>query len=352
MEENNIKQGLKGLELISQTVGKYPDMVQGGGGNTSAKLNDEIMAIKASGYKLSQVTQKDGFARVNYSDILDFHNNLDLSQDKDFSGESKQIIQDSVVDEGGNELKPSIETGFHSFLKKYVIHTHSVYANILCCAQEGEKLVKEIFADEDHEPLWLPYTHPGFHLTRVVSDAVDKFQKKYNGKPKIIFLENHGLVVTDDDARDSIELNTEVNNKIKAFFDINRDYPQTRLEEDEEVFISHNNYLKDFFKNNSEIDEDYFKQFLYPDQIVYMGGDISVNGKDAKINIDTDTGDIEYRAGANEAQTIDEIMTAVLFIIEEIENNNLTLKTMEPKYIDLIKHMEDEDYRKKIMKDM
>ena len=57
-------QGLKELARISQEVGKHPDFVQGGGGNTSAKLDDRYMAVKASGYRLDQVTEQDGYVIV------------------------------------------------------------------------------------------------------------------------------------------------------------------------------------------------------------------------------------------------------------------------------------------------
>ncbi|NMA66786.1 MAG: class II aldolase/adducin family protein, partial [Clostridiaceae bacterium] len=57
----------KELEAISQYAGKRIDYVQGGGGNTSVKLNDEFMAVKASGYKLSQITENEGYVVVNYT---------------------------------------------------------------------------------------------------------------------------------------------------------------------------------------------------------------------------------------------------------------------------------------------
>jgi len=50
---------------MSQLIGARPDYVQGGGGNTSVKLDGGLMAIKASGFRLSQVTDSDGFAGVS-----------------------------------------------------------------------------------------------------------------------------------------------------------------------------------------------------------------------------------------------------------------------------------------------
>ena len=57
---------LRNLEMISKEVGCQIEYTQGGGGNTSAKLNEELMAVKASGYKLKQITPKEGYVVVNY----------------------------------------------------------------------------------------------------------------------------------------------------------------------------------------------------------------------------------------------------------------------------------------------
>lgn len=41
------------------------DLVQAGGGNSSFKISEEKMAIKASGYQLADITETDGYALVN-----------------------------------------------------------------------------------------------------------------------------------------------------------------------------------------------------------------------------------------------------------------------------------------------
>jgi rhamnose utilization protein RhaD (predicted bifunctional aldolase and dehydrogenase) len=46
---------LQEFTRMSQTAGSRSDYVQGGGGNTSCKLDDTLMAIKASGFQLGQI---------------------------------------------------------------------------------------------------------------------------------------------------------------------------------------------------------------------------------------------------------------------------------------------------------
>jgi rhamnose utilization protein RhaD (predicted bifunctional aldolase and dehydrogenase) len=52
------KEMLKNLEYISKEVGLPIEYTQGGGGNTSVKLDNELMAVKASGFKLKQINPK------------------------------------------------------------------------------------------------------------------------------------------------------------------------------------------------------------------------------------------------------------------------------------------------------
>ena len=66
-----MKEEVKNLVNISRKIGSYPEFVQGGGGNTSVKIDGNLMAIKASGYLLKNMTEDDGFAFVNYRDIDD-----------------------------------------------------------------------------------------------------------------------------------------------------------------------------------------------------------------------------------------------------------------------------------------
>ncbi|MFW6007301.1 MAG: class II aldolase/adducin family protein [Bacillota bacterium] len=347
MEEKEV---LKGLEKISQKTGACPDMVQGGGGNTSAKLNERIMAIKASGYKLSQITVDNGYVKVNYKNLLDYFENVDTSEDKDFEKECSEIALKNVVSE--EKLKPSVETGFHSLLKRYVLHSHSVYANIINCVENGEEVIKDIFAGEKYNPLPVRYTHPGFDLTLEMKRKIEKFKDQYEIEPEVIFLENHGLIITHDKGDSALAINEEVNSKIKDYLGIKESYPEVGVEKiDIETYHSTTEYLQNYFQN-SNIDQEFFNDILYPDQIVYLEDSVSINGKDSRINIDTDTGEIVYKAKYNEAKTIDETLTSFIYIRDYIEDSDLTLKTMPQKYIDLIKVMRAESHRKKVMRDM
>jgi ribulose-5-phosphate 4-epimerase/fuculose-1-phosphate aldolase len=349
---NMFQDSLKKLEYISKEVGQPIEYTQGGGGNTSVKLNDELMAVKASGFKLKQINPKEGYVVVNYKKILEYYNQVDLNQERDYEKESTEFVNNNIVEmEGLKKLRPSVEAGFHSALKKYVIHTHPVYANIVCCSHNGRELMDEIFKDEDCGVIWVPYINPGFSLTLRITELVEKYLKETNVFPQVILMENHGLIVTADDAEQCVALHNKVNDMIKVHFGIEESYPELQLAKvGENEFESKTEYLIDFFKTNG-VTPDFFDQIvLYPDQLVYLNGSLSVDSKDSKLNINSKTGEIVYHTNESEAQTMEETLLAYVYVIDKIKKLGLPQKSMSEKEIDFIMNWESESYRKSLVK--
>ena len=345
---------LKNLEFISKEAGLPIEYTQGGGGNTSAKLNNELMAVKASGFKLKQITPTEGYVVVNYKKILEYYNQVDLSQDRDYEKESSEFVKANIVEmEGLKTLRPSVEAGFHSLLMKYVAHTHPVYANIISCTHNGKAVMEEIFCNESFDAVWIPYINPGFSLTVRIKEALENHREKTGKFPQIIVMENHGLVATADDAKECVELHNRANDLIKKYFKINEPYPQmllSRLEENK--YASETGYLKDYFKGKA-IDNDFFDQIvLYPDQLVYLNGSLSVNEMDNKLNINTETGEIVYLTNESEAQTMEETLLAYVYVIDHIQKLGLPQKSMNETEISFIANWESEAYRKSLVKSL
>lgn len=58
---------------VSQAAGARADYVQGGGGNTSVKLPGGLMAIKASGFCLSDIRPDKAYAVLDGADLRNFY---------------------------------------------------------------------------------------------------------------------------------------------------------------------------------------------------------------------------------------------------------------------------------------
>lgn len=203
---------MKGFVKISKYSGMREDLVQAGGGNSSFKISDEKMAIKASGFQLADVTERDGYALVNPSIIKDrFLNCEDLSVLTD--EDCKAILNDAFM-EG---KRPSIETFLHAISGKYTLHTHSMVVNVLTCRKGGMEILKDLFP----KSLIVPYATPGAELAK----AYFKAYKEENGDNTkvfdIVFLQNHGLVVSADSADAVIEKTEFVTRRLEEYLGIN-----------------------------------------------------------------------------------------------------------------------------------
>jgi rhamnose utilization protein RhaD (predicted bifunctional aldolase and dehydrogenase) len=284
-----MNQLLKQLQEISHSIGRFPEFVQGGGGNTSIKLNDDLMAIKASGYTLKQLSDTDGFTVVNYKEIRRFLEGRPTSDTTCSEFVSNQIIQSGLYP----NLRPSMETGFHSILKKVVIHTHSIYSNILTCSQEGEAIAKTLFPGS----VWIDYCTPGLELTMAIKDRLDSGEK-----PEQYFLKNHGVIVDAETKEEALEKHQRLNDVIKTHFNIR-------------THLSDLNYTVDI--NTMK------KQVLFPDQVVYTVSD-------------------EMR----HSQAGKETLAAYYFILNEIERNRLTPSFVPQDKAEIIENLESEKYRK------
>lgn len=163
---------LETLRQVSARLGRNPDLIQAGGGNTSLKLHGELW-IKASGKWLINADAEEIFLPVPISEI-----NTSIER-----GEEYTIAQ--------NGLRPSVETTMHAVIpQRCVIHVHSV--NVL--AWVALSASPNAFADRlsGLRWLWIPYIHPGLPLALRIREAI-------SGTPAdVIVLQNHGLIVASD----------------------------------------------------------------------------------------------------------------------------------------------------------
>ena len=330
-----MKDELKKIIDISRDIGQCPDLVQGAGGNFSIKIDDRKMLIKASGFRFLEVLENNGLVAVDYDKLSKYYNTQDFSDV--FEPDSADFIDSCILGKiGSGNIKPSKETGFHALLGKYVIHTHSVYANIITCALDGENLFKKIFQDSGIDIIWLPYSNPGLHLTLCVKEAIDRHKNKYNKIPEVILIQNHGLIVSGNNLKHVFDLHNEIQIFIKQYLNFKKVFPKNKKDKI--------NFLKKFIKNNGDLIENFSKNILFPDQIVFCD---NINDK---ISIDESAGNINYKINKKEERAIEENLIAWLYIVDCAKDCGLVLNPLSQKDLDYINNMESEKYRQKLIK--
>jgi len=164
------------ISLNQKIARLIPLWTQGAGSNLSEKISDKKMLIKASGFRLDQVTQDTGFVELNYhqlKDLLLINASQPKSEQEAFYSEALMTSKFQTQ----NSLRPSMEAGFHALSKyKFVLHFHSLAAVLMGAHPEWMKA--------NHLYL-IPLVNPGWELSQ--------FFIKNDSELNILM--NHGVIL-------------------------------------------------------------------------------------------------------------------------------------------------------------
>lgn len=348
------RERLEAFSRVSKSVGARADYVQGGGGNTSVKLEGGLMAIKASGFCLKDIEVNKAYAVLDCEALRAFYLG---SQPQDFddvekagSTRAREAVQRI---EGLAPLRPSVEAGFHSLLDRYVAHSHSVYANLAACCAECEDIVSAALDGADYGWGMVPYTDPGARLTFSIRDELRRVEAETGRRPAAIFMQNHGLIVHSDDPDECLRIHENVNRRIAAAFGLgDRTFPAVAMEKLESGLYEANcPYLSERIASGKYDEKFFLESPLYPDQMVFLTGSFSMGAGAPEPDCcvaDPTHGRILFNMDAGKAQVIAETLAAVVFIAEAVERRNFTLSTMGEAARKFIANWESEKYRKSL----
>ncbi len=169
-----------------------------GEGNISCRLDEDTFLVKASGSSMINL-QADQLVVCRFSALLPLLKAGPLSDT-----EVEQILLASRVDP--TQPKPSVEAVFHAYFLSLpgidvVGHTHPVAVNSILCGGDGPS---QRFASERRFPdeivccgaksVLVPYVDPGTILAQKILGQTDAFITAENRPPRIILLQNHGLI--------------------------------------------------------------------------------------------------------------------------------------------------------------
>lgn len=263
MDKNELlEKYISELIYISKYVGMRNDYVQAGGGNVSIKISNDKMLIKSSGTLLSDMSENNGYSVVDYQLVKKYL----LESNYLKTDIENKIIKESII-EG---KQPSIETFLHSFTHKYTIHIHPTVINMLTCQKKGKEILENLFP----ESIFVEYALPGMELANKVFKEI--LCKK---REKIIFLKNHGIIVSGDEYKTVIEKLEEIINKVALYLkiDISKYNKVSYLYKlhieaiknfSNIIYLSEDvNILKAIELNNGKL----WNYSMFPDSIIYCG---------------------------------------------------------------------------------
>lgn len=188
------------LVRLSKFFGQSEFNVQGPGGNISVKMGD-LLFIKSSGFILGNMCYEQGYCILHnpscvnmvISSSVDFTDRISVTSmdDLGFSEPQSGSVKPSRVNDvktakiiGWNQ--PSMETYFHSFMKKYTVHLHFTPSNVWFCSNAVLDM-----SDFVYEHTTIDYFTPGIELSHEI-------HTRYSSDCDIYFLKNHGVIITAD----------------------------------------------------------------------------------------------------------------------------------------------------------
>ena len=179
-----------------------------GEGNTSVRCDDGTFWVKASGGRLGTLDMG-GVSRVRLEPVLKLLERDTLSEE-----EVEAELVAALADP--SHKKPSVETFLHALCLSeggaaWVGHTHTVSVNqVLCSVQGAEPFRRHVFPDAivvcGLHPAVVPYLDPGFALAKAVRNELQRFTAEHGHPPKLLLLENHGVVTLGQSATEVLNI--------------------------------------------------------------------------------------------------------------------------------------------------
>ena len=253
----SIHNALSELKNISKYCGERFDLVQAGGGNTSVKI-DKLMFIKASGYNLTNIDTFNGYVAVDNEMLLSDINNNSI----------KEVAKYNYI---GNK-RGSIETFMHSILKKYTIHLHPIQINRVLISSNAKDIIRKVYPNS----LIIDYVTPGIKVCNEIKNM-------YNNE-NVIFLLNHGVIITSDAINKVyeiiedvlikfecyLELKLELNLKFDKYKHVNKvsQIINPAFGVENISYLCEDHVINSYLKNKPEL---FKEKITFPDCLIYCG---------------------------------------------------------------------------------
>ena len=195
---NNIARDLALRVYTTRLLGREPELVLHGGGNTSVKItmpdllgeDVEVICVKGSGSDMA-VIESAGLPALRLDRLRKLRARASLSDE-----EMVRVQRANLLDP--NAPNPSVETLLHAFLPdKYVDHTHANAILSLSDQPHGEAICEEVYGGRAG---MVGYVMPGFALAKLAADV-------YDAHPSVegLILHKHGIFSFGQSPREAYE---------------------------------------------------------------------------------------------------------------------------------------------------
>lgn len=165
-------------------------------GNTSERLPDGRIVVKASGTSMATATRSD-FVVLDVDPLVELMRTAtttqaDLTRALDageHDGVRRRASIDALLHVGARVFSPTVFVG----------HTHpTAVVGVLASVHAASAWDQHVYSDEAvvvGRPLYVPYATPGIDLGRVHLASLERYVGEHGELPTLVLLGNHGIVV-------------------------------------------------------------------------------------------------------------------------------------------------------------
>jgi rhamnose utilization protein RhaD (predicted bifunctional aldolase and dehydrogenase)/NAD(P)-dependent dehydrogenase (short-subunit alcohol dehydrogenase family) len=196
--EQGVNEDLALRVYTTRLLGRNPELVLHGGGNTSVKTiatdlfgqKLDVLCVKGSGWDMAEI-EPAGLPAVRLQPLQQLKQ-LDVLSDEDMVGFQRANLLDQ------SSPNPSVETLLHGFLPhKYIDHAHANAVLSISDQANGVELCREVYGEEMGI---VPYVMPGFALSKLAHEVYVQ-----NPSVKGLILHKHGIFTFGDTAREAYD---------------------------------------------------------------------------------------------------------------------------------------------------
>jgi len=211
----------------SKHAGIDKNLITDSGGNTSYKTANDKIFIKASGTRLEEMNYVSGYC---VSSLTNMRSNVESILERHTGASGDHALYDLL--RIGN-TRASMESGFHVLLDQpAIIHTHPIYLLTILCSENSRELIDKIFSSVEYS--YIAFQTPGFMLTKEIYE-----EKEIK---RIVFLENHGLIVCSNSMRESHKISAQLNLAAMEYMKKNID-DFVEFKDFDKISVSRKNHL-------------------------------------------------------------------------------------------------------------
>ena len=183
------------LELTRDLGRVERDLVILAEGNTSQRLEDGRVVVKASGARMRDV-DADDFVTVDVEPLMALVADPAATQ----ADLTAALLATGA---GGQQRRGSIETLVHTAVQAvapsaFVGHTHPTeVVGLMASVHAEDAFATAAYSDEAvvlGRPLFVPYAQPGIDLGRVYHRCLVEYADREGALPQLVLLANHGIV--------------------------------------------------------------------------------------------------------------------------------------------------------------